>query len=81
MPVFDLAEQPLRALNAALHASGGDNGRFEVLNPRGAHSVAVGVEHPCEIEVMGPVGYYCGGMNEAGYNLYNLTGKVRHLRI
>ena len=66
MPVFDLAEQPLRALNAALHASGGDNGRFEVLNPRGAHSVAVGVEHPCEIEVMGPVGYYCGGMNEAG---------------
>ena len=63
---FDLAAAPLRDLNRALHAIGpGDNRTtWDIVNPRGAHSVAVGVTEPVEITVRGNVGYYCGGMNE-----------------
>lgn len=65
MPVVDLAEAPLRVLNQALHEirEGANETEFEVLNPRGSHSVAVGVDAPVTIEVRGSVGYYCGGMN------------------
>ena len=63
---FDLARQPLRELNRFLHnelARGGVR-RIEVLNPDGAHSIAVGVDAPVEIEVHGHAGYYCAGMNK-----------------
>lgn len=65
MPVFDLATQPLRDLNAALHAvgAGSNDTRFEVVNPRGHHAVAVGADAPVTIVVKGSVGYYCAGMN------------------
>ena len=39
----DLAETSLRELNAALHADG-VSGRWRVLNPRGAHALAVGID-------------------------------------
>ena len=66
MPVFDLAQTPLRAFHRALHSvREGENERFEVLNPRGAHSVAVGAMAPVHVDVRGSVGYYCAGMNEA----------------
>jgi methylamine---glutamate N-methyltransferase subunit B len=61
----DLAVTPLRELNAALHAAAGNEaGRWRVLNPRGAHALAVGVDAPLEIDVEGHVGYYCAGMNK-----------------
>jgi methylamine---glutamate N-methyltransferase subunit B len=59
---FDLAVTPLRELNARLHAR--PQGRWRVLNPRGAHSVAVGIDAPIEVEIEGHVGYYCAGMNK-----------------
>jgi glutamate synthase domain-containing protein 3 len=61
----DLAESSLRDLNAALHAAG-DTGprRWRVLNPRGAHAVAAGLDAPIEVDVEGHVGYYCAGMNK-----------------
>lgn len=64
--VLDLAATPLRALNATLQALGPDTNRraWEVLNPRGAHAVAVGLDAPLDVRVRGPVGYYCGGMNK-----------------
>jgi glutamate synthase domain-containing protein 3 len=60
---FDLATSSLRDLNAALHAlrPGDNRGPVRVVNPRGAHAVAVGVDAPVEIAVAGHVGYYCGG--------------------
>ena len=61
----DLAVTPLRELNAALHGVGADSrGSWRVINPRGAHAVAVGVDAPLEIDVEGHVGYYCAGMNK-----------------
>ena len=45
----------------------GSNGiRFKVLNPRGSHAVAVGIDKPISVDVWGPVGYYCAGMNDGG---------------
>jgi len=61
----DLAETPLRELNAGLHAVDGDGPRrWRVLNPRGAHAVAAGIDAEIEVDVDGHVGYYCAGMNK-----------------
>ncbi len=64
---IDLASGSVRELNQALHALRGkatNETLWRVANPRGLHSVAVGVDAPVAIEVDGPVGYYCGGMNK-----------------
>lgn len=68
MPTFDLSVQSVRELNAALHAIPGraNDTAFEVVNPRGSHSVAVGIDKPVSVEVKGSVGYYCAGMNDGG---------------
>jgi glutamate synthase domain-containing protein 3 len=61
----DLAENSLRDLNAALHAVGDTNPRrWRVLNPRGAHAVAAGLDASIEVDIEGHVGYYCAGMNK-----------------
>jgi glutamate synthase domain-containing protein 3 len=61
----DLAVTPLRELNAALHRVPPDGrGRWRILNPRGAHAVAVGIDAPLEVEIEGHVGYYCAGMTK-----------------
>jgi methylamine---glutamate N-methyltransferase subunit B len=66
MPTVDLATTPLRELNAALHRLAPDTNEthWRVLNPRGQHAVAVGIEAPILVEIEGHVGYYCAGMNK-----------------
>jgi len=59
----DLASTPLRDLNARLHAVDVAP-RWRVLNPAGAHAVAVGLDADVEVDVDGHVGYYCAGMNK-----------------
>jgi len=63
---FDLA--PRRELNARLHALAGvadpQPARWRVVNPSGAHALAVGLDAPVEVEIEGHVGYYCAGMNK-----------------
>jgi glutamate synthase domain-containing protein 3 len=63
--IFDLAAQPLRQLNYFLHHELPD-GDVHVLikNPDGAHSIAVGVNAPIDIEIEGHAGYYAAGMNQ-----------------
>lgn len=64
--VFDLATQKVRDLNQFLHrelaASG--VGQVDVLNPGGRHAIAVGINHPVNVEVRGHGGYYLAGMNK-----------------
>jgi glutamate synthase domain-containing protein 3 len=63
---IDLAAEPLRALNGALHKLAPDTNEthWVVANPGGKHAVAAGVDAPVTIEIEGHVGYYCGGMNK-----------------
>ena len=66
MRTIDLAQSSLRDLNAAPHrqTDGANDADWQVLNPRGAHAVAVGIDAPIHVDVRGSVGYYCGGMNK-----------------
>ena len=64
--VVDLADATVRSLNASLHALTADTNRtlWRVLNPRGRHALAVGVDASVRIEIVGHGGYYCAGMNK-----------------
>lgn len=66
MRIFDLAQAPLQELSKALHQLKPDTNEtsWRVLNPRGQHAVAVGIDAPVAIEIDGHVGYYCAGMNK-----------------
>jgi len=62
----DLDVTPLRDLNQMLHdqAKALEEKSWRVLNPRGRHAVAVGIDAPLDVEVDGNTGYYCAGMNK-----------------
>ena len=65
--VVDLASTPLRELNQRLHdvaLTGVGPMRWRIVNPRGAHAVACGLDAELEVEIDGHVGYYCAGMNK-----------------
>ena len=66
MQTFDLAAQGLRALNSTLHGLKGQTNMtsWEVINPKGAHAIAVGLDAPVDVTVRGSTGYYCAGMNK-----------------
>jgi methylamine---glutamate N-methyltransferase subunit B len=61
---LDLADTSLRKLNAELHSPTATS--YEVLNPKGAHAIAAGVQHQIDVQVRGHAGYYCAGMNDGG---------------
>jgi glutamate synthase domain-containing protein 3 len=66
MQSFDLEAQGLRELNKTLHTQAEDSNQtvWDVMNPKGAHAIAVGLDAPIEVNVKGSTGYYCGGMNK-----------------
>jgi len=68
MPEIDLDTASVRDLNAALHRLGDASNEtlWEVKNPGGKHAIAAGLDAPVTIEIHGPVGYYCAGMNKLG---------------
>jgi glutamate synthase domain-containing protein 3 len=61
--IVDLTTATVRELNAALHQPNGETA-WRVLNPRGAHALAVGLNAPLRVEIAGHAGYYCAGMNQ-----------------
>ena len=66
MQTFDLADKGLRALNSTLQQQSQDTNEtaWEVVNAKGSHAIAVGLDAPIEVTVRGSTGYYCGGMNK-----------------
>ncbi|MFX0542899.1 protein GlxC [Roseovarius sp. S4756] len=66
MQTFDLEAQGLRNLNAALQAQAKDTNQtaWEIVNAKGSHAIAVGLDAPIEVIVKGSTGYYCAGMNK-----------------
>ena len=81
MQVFDLEAQGLRALNETLHAQAGDTNQtaWEIVNAKGSHAIAVGLDAPIEVTVKGSTGYYCGGMNKQATIKDATAGTFRHL--
>ena len=79
MRTVDLAGTPLRELNAALHRLAPDTNEtaWRILNPRGGHAIAVGLDAPIRVEIDGHVGYYCAGMNKAATVVVNGKTKLR----
>lgn len=66
MQTFDVAAEGLRALNATLQAQnrGTNQVAWEIINPKGSHALAVGLDAPIDVTVRGSTGFYCGGMNK-----------------
>lgn len=66
MTEFDLASQPVRDLNRALHALARTTNAtsWRVRHPGGRHAIAVGLDAPVTVEVEGHAGYYCAAMNQ-----------------
>jgi len=64
--VVDLETTSVRELNQRLHdlAKAPGPRRWRIVNPSGAHALAVGLDAEVEVEIEGHVGYYCAGMNK-----------------
>jgi glutamate synthase domain-containing protein 3 len=77
MQTLDLQELGLRQVNATLHAQSEQTNQtaWEIVNPKGAHAIACGLDAPIEVSVMGSTGYYCAGMNQqATVNIQGSAG-------
>ena len=76
MLTYDLAAKGLRGLNEALQAQSADTNQahWDVINPKGSHAIAVGLNAPIDVTVHGSTGYYCGGMNKQA--TINVKGSV-----
>lgn len=66
MKSFDLQKHSVRELNQALHDIGQDGEQFEVINPRGDHALACGIDSDVTVNIAGHTGYYCAGMLKRG---------------
>jgi glutamate synthase domain-containing protein 3 len=61
---LDMSTASLRDVNSALHAA--KTGSFKIINPRGAHAIAAGINTDITVDVADSVGYYSAGMNQVG---------------
>lgn len=59
---IDLLATGLREANQLLQEARG--GEFLIVNPRGAHALAAGLDGDYDITIDGHVGYYCAGMSK-----------------
>ena len=78
MPVIDLNVTTLRELNQALHDVSGADAKdpWRILNPKGGHAIACGIDAPVRVEIDGHVGYFCAGMNkQAGVIIHGNAGQ------
>lgn len=77
MQTLDMADIALREMNATLHAQAETTNQtaWEIINPKGAHAIACGLDAPIEVTVKGSTGYYCAGMNkQATINIKGSAG-------
>jgi glutamate synthase domain-containing protein 3 len=63
---FDLTQTSLREVNHFLHQSliHTSGQKISILNPDGVHNLAVGLDAPLEVEILGHTGYYTASMNK-----------------
>lgn len=61
---FDLAQTGLREVNHYLHHQVKAGDAIAIHNPDGAHNIAVGLNAPVHVEILGHTGYYAASMNQ-----------------
>ena len=63
---LDLSQISVRELNDFLHHQAKQAGvkQVQILNPDGEHNLAVGLDLPIQVEIMGHAGYFIAGMNK-----------------
>lgn len=73
MKTINLAKTSLREFNQTLHdlSKDSETDGFHVVNPKGAHAIACGIDAPITVEIDGHVGYYCAGMNKKAKVIVN----------
>ena len=76
MKMLNLAKVTLRELNSQLQNEKSNKCLdYTILNPEGAHALAVGLDRKINITINGSTGYYCGGMNKkASINVMGSVG-------
>ncbi|MEM7753575.1 MAG: GXGXG domain-containing protein [Pseudomonadota bacterium] len=77
MTSIDMETTALRELNATLQAVSETTNQtvWEIVNPKGSHAIAVGLDAPIDVTVKGSTGYYCAGMNkQATINVHGSAG-------
>ena len=64
--VLDMTATELRDVNTTLQAAAKAqaNAAYEIINPRGSHAMACGLDGPLSVTIKGSTGYYCAGMNK-----------------
>jgi len=69
MQTIDMASTALREANSTLQAQKADTNQksWEIVNPKGSHAIACGLDGPIEVTVRGSTGYYCAGMNKQAH--------------
>lgn len=69
MKTFDLAESSIRELNQALHDQAPEctEREWAVLNPKGQHNIACGLDQNLSVDIQGHAGYFCAGMNKKAH--------------
>jgi glutamate synthase domain-containing protein 3 len=63
---LDMTTTDLREVNTTLQAAAKSqaNQAYVVINPRGSHAMACGLDGPLNVTIKGSTGYYCAGMNK-----------------
>ena len=77
MQNLDLETLELRDVNQTLQSQSKyvSQSKWAIINARGNHAIAVGLDAPIEVTVKGSTGYYCGGMNkQATINIHGSAG-------
>lgn len=66
MSDIDLKKEGVTGVNQRLYKLPKDTNdkHWVIKNPMGQHSIAVGLNAPLQVEIMGHVGFYCAGMNK-----------------
>jgi methylamine---glutamate N-methyltransferase subunit B len=63
--IFDLTQTSLREVNQYLHHNLLDNPTpIKIINSNGAHNIAIGLNAPVDVEIIGHAGYYAASMNK-----------------
>ena len=66
MNSLDLSTLGLRAINEKLQNldPGTNEHEWTIINPKGQHAIACGLNSPIDVTVDGHAGFYCAGMNQ-----------------